>query len=114
MSLNDDWLFDTNELTMFDNESSLYGMDVASNLFETPSEPCRETLPEFIQFKEQEISCVDSSQPAGQIRKPKARILRDSDWEPHRDRIIELYTQPKMSMQAMQRILLAEEDFFAE
>lgn len=52
--------------------------------------------------------------PASKIRKAKAPTLRDSDWEPHKDRILELYSQQNMDAQSLQRILSEERGFHAE
>jgi hypothetical protein len=46
-------------------------------------------------------------------RKPKARTLRDNDWEPHRGRLTDLYTAG-MSLKDVKRHMEVEFQFFAE
>lgn len=57
---------------------------------------------------------VRNDVPAAKTRKPKAPTLRDSDWEPYKPRILELYGQRNMDAQSVQRALLEESGFFAE
>jgi hypothetical protein len=52
-------------------------------------------------------------QPPAKPRKPKARTLRDSDWEPYRKRFTELYTAG-MSLKDLKQHIEAEFKFFAE
>jgi hypothetical protein len=52
-------------------------------------------------------------QPLVKPRKPKARTLRDNDWEPYRKRLTELYTTG-MSLKDVKRHMEVEFKFFAE
>jgi hypothetical protein len=53
-------------------------------------------------------------EPAAKRRKPKASTLRDKDWEPYKDRITELYSQPRTDLRSVQTIIKNEYGFKAE
>jgi hypothetical protein len=55
---------------------------------------------------------ADSFQPQSRSRKKKAPILRDHDWEPHKDRIMELRT--KKTLKQIKEIMELESGFHAE
>ncbi|KAK3352751.1 hypothetical protein B0T25DRAFT_192108 [Lasiosphaeria hispida] len=52
-------------------------------------------------------------EPLAQARKRKAPTLRDSDWEPHKERIIELHITENLPLQQVIGILKREHDFEA-
>ena len=56
----------------------------------------------------------DVNEPAAKRRKPKAKTLRDKDWEPYKARIIELYSQLSMDLQSVQMIIKDEYGFKPE
>jgi hypothetical protein len=59
------------------------------------------------------IGSANSMQPPTKPRKPKARTLRDSDWEPCRERFTELYTGG-MSLKDVMHHMEVEFNFFAQ
>jgi hypothetical protein len=56
---------------------------------------------------------TNSMQPPPKPRKPKARTLRDSDWDPYRTRLTELYTSGT-TLKDMKKIIEEEFNFHAE
>lgn len=68
--------------------------------------------PSGIQTKH--VQYNETNMPASKPRKSKARTLRDSDWEPHKDLIVELYSRQNMDAQSVQWVVFKEKRFFAE
>jgi hypothetical protein len=59
------------------------------------------------------MTSTESIQPPATSRKKKAPILRDNDWEPHKDRIMELRTLKK-TLKQIKATIEVESGFRAE
>lgn len=81
---------------------------------ETTIERVDEVFAGFPGVQEQDLCCNAADQPVAKRRKPKAPTLRNSDWEPHKSRILELYIEQNLDLQSVQKILKEEKGFYAE
>ena len=65
-------------------------------------------------FFEPEISSNTSMAPPTRVRKRKAPTLRDSDWEPYKDRIVHLHITQDKPLPEVKKIMEKEMGFTAE
>ncbi|KAF2627195.1 hypothetical protein BU25DRAFT_368965 [Macroventuria anomochaeta] len=109
------WPVNTTDPTTFDAADFAHSwMSLPDLPFETTTEPPDKTFAGFAGIQEQGDHCNGLDQPLAKRRKPKATTLRDIDWEPHKSRILELYSHQKLGLQTVQQIIWAEKGFHAE
>ncbi|KAF9770240.1 hypothetical protein IL306_012241 [Fusarium sp. DS 682] len=61
-----------------------------------------------------QIPAATSMDPPPKTRKKKARTLRDEDWEPYKDRILELYDTHKLPLEKVKVMIEEEFGFVAQ
>jgi hypothetical protein len=82
--------------------------------FQSLTEDLDSTVGRSTDMHEPEVYLDGVSGQNKKARKPKARTLRDNDWEPYKSRIIELYNHKKLPLHSVQKIIQEERGFYAE
>ncbi|KAF3044009.1 hypothetical protein E8E12_005978 [Didymella heteroderae] len=110
------WPSDANNFQLTD-DSSLASLwtSLPNNTFSSTVETLDTISDGLVDVLEQAFALPgDVNEPAAKRRKPKAKTLRDKDWEPYKARIIELYSQLSMDLQSVQMIIKDEYGFKPE